>query len=48
MRYITKFTNSYWKTFDTEEYKDVQLHYLLKDAITFCKNLNEKINKVSK
>lgn len=42
MRYITKFTNSYWKTFDSETYQDVALHYLRKDAIQHCKNLNGK------
>ena len=32
MRFALKFTNSFWKTFDTVDYTDVRLHYLRIDA----------------
>ncbi len=41
MRYIVKFTNGYWKTFDTEEYKDSGMFMLKKDAVQAAKNLNQ-------
>lgn len=41
MRYITKFTNGFWKTFDTVDYTDVRLHYLKTDADNFTANLNK-------
>lgn len=41
-RYVVKFNNGFWKTFDLQEYKDVQLHYLKKDAQEFCNKLNLK------
>lgn len=41
MRYITKFTNGFWKTFDTVDYTDVRLHYLETDAVAFTANLNK-------
>jgi hypothetical protein len=40
MRYIVKFTNGFWKTFDTENYTDVALHYLKTDAVYRTKEFN--------
>lgn len=41
MRYTTKFTNGFWKAFDTQEYKDVGIFLLKKEAVLAVKNLNQ-------
>ena len=42
-RFIYKFTNGFWKAFDTVEYMDVQKCYLRKEAKDICKQLNGKV-----
>lgn len=42
-RYTYKFTNSFWKVFDNEEYTDVQKCYLRKEAKDICNQLNGKV-----
>lgn len=41
-RYITKFNNGYYKVFDTLNYTDYALCYLLKDAVEMAARLNAK------
>ena len=44
-RYVTKFNNGYYKTFDTVEYTDVALHYLRSVAEAFTANKNKPNNR---
>jgi len=32
-RYQTRFSNGFWKTFDTLTYSSVRVHYILADAL---------------
>lgn len=41
-RYIAKFTNGFWKVFDTVEYRDISLEYLRKDAVEKASRLNRE------
>lgn len=41
-RFIVKFTNGFWKAFDSVEYTDVEKCFLKKEAIEVCKKLNSK------
>lgn len=40
-RYTIKFTNGYWKVFDSLDYSDVKLHYLQSEAIAHVNYLNK-------
>jgi len=42
MRYIVKWTNGYWKTFDTVQYTDVAMHYLKTEAEANVLRLNNR------
>ena len=42
MKYVVKFTNGYWKVFDTIQYSDVLLCNLKTEANFHCKRLNAK------
>ena len=43
MRFALKFTNGFWKTFDTVDYTDVRLHYLRIDAERHVNFLNNAL-----
>ena len=43
MRFALKFTNGFWKTFDTVDYTDVRLHYLHTDAARHVNFLNNSL-----
>lgn len=40
MRYTCKFTNGYWKTFDTHCFEDVQMHDSEKAAAAHAAKMN--------
>lgn len=40
-RYIVKFTNSFWKVFDRQDFSDVRLHYLRTEAEQHAEFLNK-------
>jgi len=40
MKYIVKWTNGYWKCFDTYKYEDISMHGLKSDADKACQRLN--------
>jgi hypothetical protein len=42
MRYIVKWNNGFWKTFDTVTYDDVYLHRLRSEAEVAAQRLNSK------
>ncbi len=42
MRYIVKWNNGFWKTFDTVNYTDVCLHRLKTEAEENVKRLNSR------
>jgi hypothetical protein len=41
MRYVAKFVNSFWVSFDTENYENTQVFYLRKDAVEAVKKMNQ-------
>ena len=41
-RYVLKFNNGYYKTFDTVDYTDVCLHYLKSQAEEYTANKNKR------
>lgn len=41
-RFVVKFVNGSWVTFDTVNYENTHLHRLKKDAVEFTSNLNKK------
>lgn len=41
-KYIVKFVNGFWVSFNTETYENTHLHYLKRDAVEFTKKLNQK------
>lgn len=41
-RFIVKFTNGFWKVFDSVEYTDMEKCFLKKEAISICAKLNAK------
>lgn len=41
-KHIVKFTNGYWKVFNTETYDDVSIHNLLSEAKVRCAQQNSK------
>ena len=43
MRFALKFTNGFWKTFDTVDYTDVRLHSLRTDAERHVNFLNNSL-----
>ena len=43
MRFALKFTNGFWKTFDTVDYTDVRLHCLRTDAERHVNFLNNSL-----
>ncbi len=40
MKYVAKFVNGYWCSFDTEAYENTQVFYLRKDAMEAVKKMN--------
>ncbi len=42
MKYVVKFTNGYWKVFNTEAYEDVSIHNLRSEAEVHALRLNSK------
>ena len=42
MKYVVKFTNGYWKVFDTVQYSDFMICNLKTEAEFHCKRLNAK------
>lgn len=40
MRYSAKFVNSFWVSFDTENYENTQVFYLKRDAVEAVKKMN--------
>ena len=42
LRFVPKFVNGYWVTFDTVNYENTHVHLLQKVAVEFTKNLNNK------
>ena len=45
MKYVAKFVNSYWVSFNTETYENVQVFYLRKDAMEVVKKMNQQGGK---
>ena len=45
MKYVSKFVNSYWVSFNTETYENVQVFYLRKDAMEAVKKMNQQGGK---
>lgn len=41
-RYVVKFNNGFYKTFDSVEYTDIALHYLKSTAEQFTANKNKQ------
>ena len=41
MKYVAKFVNGYWCSFDTEAYENIQVFYLRKDAMEAVKKMNQ-------
>lgn len=39
-KYIVKFVNGFWCSFDTEAYENTQVFYLRKDAVEAVKKMN--------
>lgn len=44
-RYTVKFTNGYWKVFDTENYTDFAIHFLKSEANLHRNRLNKGSKK---
>jgi hypothetical protein len=42
MKYIVKWTNGYWKVFDSETYQDVSIHNLRSEAEVNAVRLNTR------
>ena len=42
MKYVVKFTNGYWKVFDTERYEDASIHNLRSEAEVHCVRMNSR------
>lgn len=42
MRYQARWSNGYWKTFDSVRFEDIALHSSQKDAITAVARANRK------
>ena len=42
MKYVAKFVNGYWCSFDTESYENTQVFYLRKDAEEVVKKMNNQ------
>lgn len=42
MKYVVKFTNGYWKVFNTQEYRDESMHGLKTDAEKACARMNSQ------
>ena len=42
-RFVVKFVNGFWVTFDSSNYENTHLHTLRKDAESFTKKLNGKV-----
>jgi hypothetical protein len=42
MRYLVRWSNGYWKTFDTVKFDDVAVHGLERDAREAVKRLNSR------
>ena len=40
MKYVAKFVNGYWVSFNTETYENTQVFYLRKDAEEAGKKMN--------
>lgn len=40
-RYTVKFTNGFWKVFDSVDFSDVKLHYLRTEAEQHAEFLNK-------
>ena len=45
MKYVAKFVNSYWVSFNTETYENTQVFYLRKDCIEAVKRMNQQSTK---
>ena len=45
MKYVAKFVNGYWCSFDTEAYENTQVFYLRKDAMEAVKKMNQRGGK---
>lgn len=45
MKYIAKFVNSYWVSFNTETYENTQVFYLRKDCLETVKRMNQQGGK---
>ena len=45
MKYVSKFVNSYWVSFNTETYENTQVFYLRKDAMEAVKKMNQRGGK---
>ena len=45
MKYVAKFVNSYWVSFNTETYENTQVFYLRKDAMEAVKKINQQGGK---
>ena len=42
MKYVAKFVNGYWVSFNTETYENTQVFYLRKDAEDAVKKMNNQ------
>ena len=42
MKYVAKFVNGYWVSFNTETYENTQVFYLRKDAEEAVKKMNNQ------
>ena len=42
MKYIAKFVNSFWCSFNTETYENTQVFYLRKDCLEAVKRMNQQ------
>lgn len=40
MRYQARWSNGYWKTFDSRKFEDVEIHMLEKNAVEHVARLN--------
>ena len=45
MRYVAKFVNGAWVSFNTETYENTQVFYLRKDAEEAVKKMNQRGGK---
>ena len=42
MKYVAKFVNGYWVSFNTETYENTRVFYLRKDAEKAVKKMNQR------